>query len=38
MRGIVGDFVNVLERGNIRALSAGDAAIFSVPPSFTEAH
>lgn len=37
-RGIAGDFVYVLERGNIRALSAGDAAIFSVPPNFTEEH
>jgi len=35
-RGIGGDFVGVLERGNIRALSPGDAAIFSVPPTFTE--
>jgi len=37
-RGIAGDFVSVVERGNVRALNAADAAIFSVPPSFIEEH
>jgi len=34
--GLGGDFVSVLERGNIHALNAADAAIFSVPPGFVE--
>jgi hypothetical protein len=35
--GLYGDIVTVVERGNLRPVTAADAAMFSAPPDFKEA-
>ena len=36
--GVFGEMVSVLERSNLRAVGAGDVAVFSPPPTFTQEH